>query len=262
MNTEKENKFIIGSEMCSDIQTDLLSDDLDISLNLLFGMSHEMRTYMNSIVSFSFLMKYSNYDNNECEEFNNQVLVSCEQLIRLFDSFIYSEIIEKSSQSLKTSKRKFNIYINSIFSEFREILMKANHKDVVLLTENTSSDLLEVTVDFEKMSEVIKSIFYNAVKNTQSGYIKIVSYVRNDKLEFYIVDTGEEYNKYKEFIYSEDMNESLALFYDISSAINIVLARKILGLLHGTIWIERNDLNGSRVCFSVPIKQDNEYKYS
>ena len=38
---------------------------------VLTGMSHEMRTHMNAIVAFSFLMKDSGCNNSEREEFSS-----------------------------------------------------------------------------------------------------------------------------------------------------------------------------------------------
>ena len=55
---------------------------------VLTGMSHEMRTHMNAIVAFSFLMKDDCCNNSDREEFSSQILASCEQLIGLFDSFL------------------------------------------------------------------------------------------------------------------------------------------------------------------------------
>ena len=76
-------------------------NDMDSSKNnmincptVLTGMSHEMRTHMNAIVAFSFLMKDNCCNNSEREEFSNQILNSCEQLIGLFDSFLDSAIID------------------------------------------------------------------------------------------------------------------------------------------------------------------------
>ena len=67
--------------------TGIVKDSLkNIVINcpsIITGMSHEMRTYMNAIVAFSYLMKDSCCSNTDREEFSNQILSSCEQLIGL-----------------------------------------------------------------------------------------------------------------------------------------------------------------------------------
>jgi light-regulated signal transduction histidine kinase (bacteriophytochrome) len=96
------------------------------------------------------------------------------------------------------------------------------------------------------------------MRNTKSGYIKIGFYFNDNILTFYVLDSGHGYNKCKEFIYSEDMNESLAQHYDTHTAININLAKKLIRMLDGTIWIERNDIAGSGIYFSIPAKMSED----
>ncbi len=55
---------------------------------ILTGMSHEVRTHMNAIVAFSYLMNRNSANDSEREEFSNQILASCEQLIGLVDNFL------------------------------------------------------------------------------------------------------------------------------------------------------------------------------
>ena len=59
-----------------------------------------MRTHMNAIVAFSFLMKDNGCNDSEREEFSNQILSSCEQLIGLFDSFLDSCAFHSKDASL------------------------------------------------------------------------------------------------------------------------------------------------------------------
>ena len=43
-------------------------------------------------------------------------------------------------------------------------------------------------------------------------------------------------------------------YNDTCSAINITLAKKLIQMLGGTIWIECNGLTGTGIYFSVPVK--------
>ena len=149
---------------------------------VLTGMSHEMRTHMNAIVAFSFLMKESGCNNTEREEFSNQILSSCEQLIGLFDSFLDSAIIDTGNSKADLKICKLNNILDDLLSEFREIIKKEGHKDVELVTENQFSDSTEVFIDTNRVFRVIRSLFQNSLKNTKSGYIKIGYYFRDDKV--------------------------------------------------------------------------------
>jgi K+-sensing histidine kinase KdpD len=221
---------------------------------ILTGMSHEMRTHMNAIVAFSFLMKENNCDNSEREEFSNQILNSCEQLIGLFDSFLDSAIIDAGNSKADLRICKLDNILDDLLSEFREEIRKEDSKDLELVTEIQFSNSTEVFIDKNRIFRVIRSLFQNSIKNTKSGYIKIGYFFRDDKLTFYVLDSGQGYFKCKEFLHTEDLNESLAQHNDTYTAINITLAKKLIQMLGGTIWIECNGLTGAGIYFSVPAK--------
>ena len=54
---------------------------------ILTGMSREMRTQMNAIVAFTFLLNNKEYCDEDREEFSNEIYNSCEQIISMFVNF-------------------------------------------------------------------------------------------------------------------------------------------------------------------------------
>jgi two-component system sensor histidine kinase/response regulator len=209
---------------------------------------------MNAIVAFSFLMKENGCEDTDREEFSNHILNSCEQLIGLFDSFFDSAIIDTGNSKADLKICKLDNMLDDLLTEFRELIKKEGHNDLELVTEIQFSNSLEVFIDKNRVFRVIRSLFQNSVKNTKSGYIKIGYYFRDDKLTFYILDSGQGFFKCKEFLQTEDLNESLVQHNDTYTAINITLAKKLIQMLDGTIWIECNGLTGTGVYFSVPAR--------
>ena len=231
-----------------------LNNSIINCLTVLTGMSHEVRTYMNAIVAFSFLMTKDGCNNKEREEFSNQILNSCEQLIGLFDNFLDSAIIDSGNSKADIKVCKLNNILDDLLSEFREILKKDGRTDLVLVSDSNNTETTEIFIDSNRIFRVLRNLFQNALRNTKSGYIKVGYYFRDDKLTFYVLDSGQGYFKCKEFLHTEDLNESLTKHNDTSSAVNLTLAKKLVQLLGGTIWIECNGLTGSGIYFSVPLK--------
>jgi light-regulated signal transduction histidine kinase (bacteriophytochrome) len=222
--------------------------------SIITGMSHEMRTYMNAIVAFSYLMKDSCCSNSDREEFSEQILSSCEQLIGLFDSFLDSAIIDMGNSKSDTKVCKLNNMFDDLLSEFREILRREGQKDLELISEDQVSDISEVFLDKHRVFRVIRGLFQTAIKNTRSGYVKVGYHFKDDTVTFYVLDSGQGYFKCKEFLHTEDLNESLVQHNDMFTAINLTLAKKLIHMLGGTIWIECNGLTGSGIYFSVPAR--------
>ena len=239
---------VMGNDMNS------LKNNMINCPTVLTGISHEMRTQMNAIVAFSFLMKDNSCNNSDREEFSSQILNSCEQLIGLFDSFLDSAILDTGNSKADSQICKLDSFLDELLAEFREELRKEGHKELELVTEIQFSNSVEVIIDKNKIFRVIRSLFQNSVKNTKSGYIKIGYFLRDDKVNFYVLDSGQGYFKCKEFLQTEDLNESLILHNDTYTAINIILARKLIQMLGGTICIECNGLTGTGIYFSIPTK--------
>jgi signal transduction histidine kinase len=222
--------------------------------SIITGMSHEMRTHMNAIVAFSYLTKDSCCSNTDREEFSSQILSSCEQLIGLFDSFLDSAIIDMGNSKTDSKLCNLNNMLDDLLSEFREIIRREGQKELELITECQVPNNSEVFLDKHRVFRVIRSLLQIALKNTKTGYIKVGYHFRDDILTFYVTDSGQGYFKCKEFLQTEDLNESLVQHNDMYTGINITLARKLIHNLGGTIWIERNGLTGSGINFSVPAK--------
>jgi len=229
---------------------------------VITGMSHEVRTHMNAIVAFSFLMNRNNCNELEREDYNNHIISSCEQLIGLFDNFFDSAIIDTGNSHTDLKVSNLSTILDDLLIEFREIIKKEDHKDIVLVSENNLAETFDIIIDSDRVFRVIRNLFQNAVKNTNSGYIKIGYSFRDNELTFYVLDSGQGYFKCKEFLHTEDLNESLSKYNDTASAINLTLAKKIIQILKGSMWIECNGLTGTGIYFSVPVEVAESFRYN
>lgn len=220
--------------------------------SVLTGISHEMRTQMNAIVAFSYLLNNSEYNKEEREEFSNHIYSSCEQIISLFDNFLDSAIIDTGNSKTEPGNCNPERLINELLSEFRDILKKERFKDLILMTENQSLSSSEYLIDANRLNRVIRNLFQNALANTKSGYIKIGHHFRDDKMTFYILDSGQGYFKSKEFLQSQDLTIPLTRFSDTYTAVNLALTRKLIQSMEGSVWVECNGIAGSAIYFSIP----------
>jgi len=221
--------------------------------SVLTGLSREMRTHMNAIVAFTFLLKNKEHSEEEKEEFSNQIYSSCEQIISLFDNFLDSAIIDTGNSRSESGVFNPDEMFGNLFSEFRETLRKVRYKDVILVSDSLTFQNSEYQIDTNRVTRVIRNLFQNALNNTKSGYIKAGYFIRNEKLTCFILDSGQGYVKCREFLHSQDMSQSLSKFNDTFTAVSMVLTRKLVQMMGGSVWIESNGLTGSGIYFSVPL---------
>ena len=256
-----EDKILHGNADDEDIYNTEITEMINCP-TILTGMSHEMRTHMNSIVAFSFLLNNTDCNDNERKEFSNHILSSCEQLMVLFDNFLDSAIIDTGNS--KTEPRSCNLgrLMEDLLSEFRVILNRDEFKEVVLILENQYDNQEEIYIDTDRLTRVMRNLFQNSLSNTKSGYIKIGFEISNFAVSFYIKDSGTDYVKCKDFLQTSNLNESLRKHNDTSAAINLTLAKKLITLMNGEIRIEGNGRSGTAMYFSVPIRQAGKTKLS
>jgi signal transduction histidine kinase len=235
--------------------------------SVLTDLSREMRTQMNAIVAYSFLINKKEYSDSDRIEFTEQIHFASEQIINLFDNFLDSAVLDNGNLTAEPGKLNPSAFFNELFAEFKTILGRYRYRDILFVSEVQEFDPVIYITDVNKLARVIRNLFHHALSNTKSGYIKAGIKLKNDRLIFSILDSGYGFLKSKEFLQTKDLSESLAKTGDIYAAANMSLTLKLVKILDGMIWIERNGLAGSGIYFSIPAieatNRDNKLdKYS
>lgn len=243
-----------------DIGINPVSGSVAFHTSVLNGMSHEMRTQMNSIVSLAFLLKDNSLIGPERDEFINQIYLTCEQMIALFENYLESAIVDTAITKNDEINCSQNNLLDNLFSEFRELLRKGGKNDIELVTETQFSASHDIYIDKTRVYRILRCLFQNAVQNTDSGYIKIGYFSSENEVTFYVLDSGQGFLKTREFLHTNNLTDSLSQHQDLSSAVNITLAKKLIHFLRGSYSIKCNGTSGTGIYFSIPVRlhQKNE----
>ena len=231
-----------------------LTEPVSGSSALLTELSREMRTRMNAIVAFSYMMNKKEYCDPDKEEFSNHIYDSCEQIISLFDNFLDSAILDTGNSSPEPRIVNPGDLFSSLFAEFRSLMKSERYRELLLVSGDTDKNFKCCIFDENRVTRVIRNLFSIALSNTKSGYIKAGYNLADGRLTFFITDSGQGYLKCREFLQSNDISESLSKYNDIHTAMNIALVRKLIRILDGSVWIENNGITGSSVFFSIPVE--------
>lgn len=221
---------------------------------ILTGLSHEVRTYMNSIVAFSFLQNTSNCNISERQEYTDHILNSCDQLITLFDNFLDSALIDSEKPRANLKKKELAKILQDLTIELNSSLAKFDKKSVSLvLEEQTEKD--EVFIDEEKIFRVIRNLFHNAVEHTNSGYIKLGYKKVDSDVIFYVIDSGMGYQLNRELLEADNLTSYLVKNNSTFTTVGLILARKLIESMNGKLWIEPNGVKGTGMYFSVQYRK-------
>lgn len=253
--TQREKKRVAGGGNCgAQLQTE---NNLNMLNNpeILTGMSHEMRTHMNAIVAFSFLMNNEDSGQDERREFSNYIINSCEQLIVLFDNFLDSAIIDTGNSINDLRKCDLDDLILDQLTDLRTLMTRYEHKSVELIIDDKCIKPVNVYIDINKVSRVIRNLFQNALETTNSGYIRIGYNIDPENVTFYVLDSGQGFQRSSQLLSNIAEESVTGSTVDTKAAVGLLLAKKLVGLMQGKIWVEKNGVTGTGAYFSLPLKE-------
>jgi len=214
----------------------------------LSNMSHEIRTPLNALSGFSAILTEDSIDNEtrlQCTEIIQQ---NSELLLKLIN-----DVIDLSS--LEFGKMQFN------FRDCDAIVLCRNVVEMVQKIKQTKADILfdtsleELTLytDDARLQQVLINLLINATKFTPSGSITLGLSIQNDNMAlFTVTDTGcgiPLENQKKIFKRFEKLDEQ-----DQGTGLGLSICQLIINHVGGEIWIDPEYTNGSRFCFTHPLK--------
>lgn len=214
----------------------------------LSNMSHEIRTPLNALSGFSAILTEDSIDNEtriQCTEIIQQ---NSELLLKLIN-----DVIDLSS--LEFGKMQFNFRDCDAIVLCRNVVemvqkIKQTKADILL---DTSLDELILHTDDARLQQVLINLLINATKFTPSGSIKLDLSLQNDDMAlFTVTDTGcgiTLENQKKIFRRFEKIDEQ-----DQGTGLGLSICQLIINHVGGEIWIDPDYTEGSRFCFTHPIK--------
>nr|WP_255489959.1 HAMP domain-containing sensor histidine kinase [Bacteroides sp. 214] len=213
------------------------------------NMSHEIRTPLNALTGFSAILTEDSIDNETRNQCNEIIQQNSELLLKLIN-----DVIDLSS--LEFGKMQFNFKDNDAVSICRNVV------DTVRKIKQTSVDIRFATqleelilhTDEARLQQVLINLLVNATKFTQSGSITLELTINDrGKALFTVTDTGcgiplEKQSKI--FGRFEKLNEMAQ-----GTGLGLSICQLIVNHVGGDIWIDPTYTDGSRFCFTHPLKK-------
>jgi PAS domain S-box-containing protein len=243
-----ENELIKAKEKAEE------SDRLKTAF--LQNMSHEIRTPMNAIMGFSSILT-KHFDNKaKLEKFTEIITQRCKDLLVIINDILDIAQIESGQLPLNIEQVDLYDLFNDLFQYFRELQIHLNKQHIPLNLQIPSYIKPMVMSDKLKLKQILINLLSNAIKYTDSGKIEAGCKIDNNKLIFYVSDTGIG-------IPSGDQHKIFERFYQVSfgndrlnegNGLGLSIAKGLAGLLGGQIWLESELAKGSSFFLSIPYQ--------
>lgn len=220
----------------------------------LAHMSHELRTPLNAIIGFSDLLLTRMFGdlNAKQTEYVDDIRDSGQHLLSLINDILDLTKIEAGRMELELSRVDLPTVVDSAMMLVRD----RAHQQGVTLRCALDADVGEMVADERKVRQVLVNLLWNAVKFTPSGGAVDVRATRhNGAFEIAVRDTGVG-------IAAEDQQAIFEEFRQVGgdatrqiegSGLGLSLARRLVELHGGRIWVTSAVGQGSTFTFSVPV---------
>ena len=235
------------------IETELLeakvkaeqSDQLKTAF--LANMSHEIRTPLNAIVGFAKILPEIT-DEMERASIINIIDTNSDQLLMLINDILDLSKIEAGTIEFVDTPANLTDLCQNIYCT----LIEKTAPGVQLVFEGAFDNLVTLC-DPGRLSQVIVNLITNAIKFTKEGFIRYGYRLREDRVEFYVADTGlgiPEDKLSTIFTRFTKLNSFIA-----GTGLGLAICRMIVERQHGKIWAESKLGEGSIFRFNFPYRK-------
>ena len=218
--------------------------------------SHQLRTPLSGIMGYLSMVLEGDYGklSGEQKKIINDVFEASQRLIRLVNIFLNVTRIEAGRFVLNLQKVDITKVINDVIKELKPT---ANKKKIKLVLKKTRTQLPEITVDLDKIYDVILNLVDNAIKYSQKGKIEIQANIKDKEfIKILIKDQGvgidpEDAKKlFDKFV----RGSGSARIQPDGSGLGLFIARRITEAHEGEIWVKSKGLGkGSTFHILLPL---------
>jgi two-component system phosphate regulon sensor histidine kinase PhoR len=218
---------------------------------LIGNISHDFRTPLAGIKAMVETLQDGAIDDGDvAKDFLSRINDEVDRLAQMVSELAELSRIETGKSELRLETVNLNMLINEAISQLRP---QSERKSLTVSAE-LSGDLPDVSVDRDRVRQVILNLLYNAIKFTgDGGRIMVTTGADENKVTVEITDTGIG-------IAREDLPHIFERFYmaDRSRAsggtgMGLAIVKHVIDAHNGTIEARSKEGKGSTFSFSLPV---------
>ncbi|MBN1651832.1 MAG: PAS domain S-box protein [Bacteroidales bacterium] len=224
----------------------------------LATMSHELRTPLNAIIGFSDLVEEER-DLDEIISFCKIINRSGNHLLGIVNEIFDITLIETGEIKISYDKYPIASIIQDVFQIIKEEQIKLNkeHLHLSYTIPDEYSNLI-IKTDIQRVQQILLNLLKNALKFTDTGYIKYGFNVTNENnspsLIFSVEDSGIGIAEDQQGIIFDvfrQADDSHTRKHD-GVGLGLAISEKIITLLGGKIWLSSKLGEGTTFYFTIP----------
>jgi len=224
----------------------------------LANMSHELRTPLNGIQGYTELIMDGIYGEvpEKIKEVMERIQQSGNRLLGLINAVLDLSKIEAGRITLSLADYSIQGIVQNVFTAVEPLAAEKK----LALNVNIQPDLPVGKGDEQRITQVLTNLVGNAIKFTEVGKVGVQVTSENGTFIVAVSDTGtgiaeaDQQKVFEEF----QQADSSSTRKKGGTGLGLTIAKKIVELHGGRIWVESNLGQGSVFQFTLPVRVEQQ----
>lgn len=150
------------------------------------NVSHELRTPLNAILGFVELLKIGDFTKEDQSRYLDYIMSAGTSLLNMINNILDLSKIEAGGMKPIFTEISLDELLEDI-TKYGEVLAK--NKGIEFIVIKHTGNIVLVS-DYSMVKSILMNLISNAIKFTDSGWVKVSVYQKDGKLIFKVEDTG------------------------------------------------------------------------
>jgi len=219
-------------------------------------ISHEIRTPLNGIIGFSEMIVSEEIEKNELNEIQHHIYKNSFNLINTIENLVDMAHLNTNQYPLQISKFKILPLLQTIIKQAKEDLLIQYNKRIEILLDNVQDT--EIESDQNALKKILNQLILNAIKFTDTGFVKIGFKRNNSEFILIVEDTGVGISKDKLNIIFNPfrIGDEQFSINPGGTGLGLAIVKNLTHILHGQIDIESETGKGTTFFIHIPVNQN------
>ncbi len=217
----------------------------------LANMSHELRTPMNGVLGTADLLAGTNLNKRQ-RVYVETIIKSSNNLLSLLNDILDFSKIEAGKFELASAEFNLAETCSSVMFLMAPMAEKKN-LDFVFDYDAVMPEIFEG--DSKRIRQMITNLLHNAIKFTQSGYIKLAVSMQGAQVRIAVSDSGigmSEESRNKLFEKFEQLDNNVGSQYG-GTGLGLAISKELAEKMGGSISVESAQAHGSEFTLLLPL---------
>jgi PAS domain S-box-containing protein len=218
----------------------------------LANMNHEIRTPMNAVLGFSdLLMKKGTTEANQ-DKYLKIINASSNRMMNIISDIVDVSKIDVNELILDPAVFNLNKLIEQLYHQFS--ISPKNNNTSITDFKGLKDDDSFIKCDETRLAQVLSNLLENALKFTHNGTVEFGYTLDENKLHFYVKDSGVGINAKDHQHIFERFGQSDNEISKVKegTGLGLAICKSIVELFGGEIWVESEPSKGAAFYFTIP----------